>query len=327
MKDIKPLVSVKTITYNHAPYIKKCIDSILMQKTNFKFELVIGEDFSTDGTRDICKRYAEQYPEIIKLIISETNVGAKVNSKRTFEECQGKYIAFCEGDDYWTDPDKLQKQVDFLEDNSDYGLVHTGYNRYNNTQHRFITNSNSYIPVGSIFENLLRNGNCIATLTVLVRRELLDNAQNLVSKVSVINKWKMGDFPLWIEISRSSEIGYIKEITSVYRLLSNSASHSPDVKRNSEFIKSIMEIRRWFCIKYNKHQFLPIIDEDERYRLYSNAIINGFEDIKKYRAEVRKYKLKNRSFRNIIMKFMSINSIVEGIIAVLIRVIYKDRLL
>jgi len=109
-----PLVSVCMITYNHEPFIRQCIDGVLMQKTNFPFFLVIGEDYSTDNTRGVCEDYFHLYPQQIKLLPSDRNLGIIPNFIRTIEACDSKYIAFCEGDDYWTDPLKLQKQVDFF---------------------------------------------------------------------------------------------------------------------------------------------------------------------------------------------------------------------
>ncbi len=111
---MKPVVSVLTITYNHAPYIRRCIESILMQKTTFPFELVIGEDCSTDGTREIVMDYAKDYPDVIRIITSETNVGALANYLRAYSACQGEFTALCDGDDYWIDPLKLQKQYDAI---------------------------------------------------------------------------------------------------------------------------------------------------------------------------------------------------------------------
>lgn len=94
-----------------------------MQKVNFPIEFIIAEDCSTDGTLAICKEYADKYPDLIKLITSEKNVGAKANERRAMKVANGKYVAFCEGDDYWTDPLKLQKQVDFLEKNPEYSVT------------------------------------------------------------------------------------------------------------------------------------------------------------------------------------------------------------
>ena len=117
-----PLVSVKMITYNHELYIAQAIEGVLMQQTDFPIELIIGEDCSTDRTREIVIDYQKKHPDIIRVVTSEGNVGARKNSLRTNRACRGKYIAFCEGDDYWTDPCKLQKQVDFLEVNENYGV-------------------------------------------------------------------------------------------------------------------------------------------------------------------------------------------------------------
>lgn len=121
----KPMVSVCVQTYEHAPFIRACLEGILMQKVDFKYEILLGEDASTDGTRDICKEYAERYPENIRLFLHHRENNIKINGTPTgrfnllynLYSAKGKYIALCEGDDYWTDSYKLQKQVDFLEGN------------------------------------------------------------------------------------------------------------------------------------------------------------------------------------------------------------------
>lgn len=115
-----PFVSVLMIAYNHEKYLRDAIENVLMQQTDFIFELVIGEDCSTDSTRSICEFYAEKYPEVIRLLPSDRNYGMHSNFTRTLLNCRGKYIALCEGDDYWSDPLKLQKQVDFLENNNSF---------------------------------------------------------------------------------------------------------------------------------------------------------------------------------------------------------------
>ena len=123
-----PLVSINVVTYNHEKYIEQCLDSILNQKTDFKFEIILGEDDSTDNTRAICKEYAHQYPNKIRLFLRSRkdviyingNPTGRFNFMENLKAAKGKYIALCEGDDYWTDPLKLQKQVDFLESHSSY---------------------------------------------------------------------------------------------------------------------------------------------------------------------------------------------------------------
>ena len=116
------LLSVCLITYNHEKYIREAIDSVLMQNVNFDWELIIADDCSTDNTRNILLEYKEKYPDFINLILQEKNVGPAKNWEDLITYPKSKYIAYFEGDDYWTDPLKLQKQVDFLEANPDYSF-------------------------------------------------------------------------------------------------------------------------------------------------------------------------------------------------------------
>lgn len=126
-QDLK--VSVFMTTYNHAPFIGQAIEGVVMQKTNFPIKLFIGEDCSTDETRMLCERYKSKYPDKIELVLREQNLGANANSPEIYEKCvaYGKYTAMCEGDDYWTDLLKLQRQVDFLEANPNYTICWTKY--------------------------------------------------------------------------------------------------------------------------------------------------------------------------------------------------------
>jgi len=118
-----PLVTVRTSTYQHGPYIRECIEGILNQKTSFPFEYIIGEDFSADGTREIVLEYAKRFPDRIRVFTADYNVGAKPNGRRCMRAARGKYIALCEGDDYWHNPLKLQKQVDLMEADQSISLV------------------------------------------------------------------------------------------------------------------------------------------------------------------------------------------------------------
>jgi glycosyltransferase involved in cell wall biosynthesis len=117
-----PKVSICTITYNHQQYIADALDSFLQQRTNFPFEIVIGDDGSKDDTERICRDYASRYPGIIRYHRREPNMGMMPNMIQTMEECEGKYIAICEGDDFWTDPEKLQLQYDFMEAHPGHSL-------------------------------------------------------------------------------------------------------------------------------------------------------------------------------------------------------------
>lgn len=133
---MKPIVTVCIQTYNHEEYIEQCLDSVISQKTDFEYEISIGEDESSDATRAICKNYAKQYPEKIRLFLHNRKNNIKVGDVSTglfpslfnFYNSRGKFIAYCDGDDYWGDPQKLQKQVDFLESNPTYSMC---FHRFN----------------------------------------------------------------------------------------------------------------------------------------------------------------------------------------------------
>lgn len=116
------LVSIVCITYNHEPYLRKALDGFLMQRTDFPVEIILAEDCSTDGTRAICEEYKAKYPEKINYIYRDHNVGYNENEYEAMCAAKGKYIAYCEGDDYWTDPLKLQEQVNFLESHLEYSV-------------------------------------------------------------------------------------------------------------------------------------------------------------------------------------------------------------
>jgi glycosyltransferase involved in cell wall biosynthesis len=127
------IVSVCCTTYNQKQFITQAVESFLMQQTNFQFEIVIGDDCSTDGTSKVLKSFIEKYPAKIKVISAKKNVGAHKNMIDTVKACKGKYLALCDGDDYWTDPHKLQKQVDFLEQNPEY-IICCHYTRVIDTE-------------------------------------------------------------------------------------------------------------------------------------------------------------------------------------------------
>lgn len=119
MQEYRPMVSVIVLTYNHEKYIKQALDSILRQKVNFDYEILIGDDASTDNTVKVLKEYKSKYSKIIKLFLNEVNLGATRNAYNLLVNAKGKYLATCEGDDYWTDDNKLQIQVEFLEKNKE----------------------------------------------------------------------------------------------------------------------------------------------------------------------------------------------------------------
>jgi len=249
-----PIVSVFVMTYNHAQFIKQTLEGILMQKTNFDFDIVVGDDCSTDTTRNILQEYSETYPGKFKLLLHEHNIGAIANQISVFKACKGKYIALCEGDDYWVDPDKLQNQVDFLESNEDFGLVHTDYNILIENEKgiqeikSYHSTSNKLISLGKVQKALIRY-NFIATVTVVTRKCFID--EYLVEfPIKKIFSYKQGDYPLWLFIAGKTKISYINTATSSYRVRESSLSHSNQKMKNIAFMLSEYKIKLDFIFIY-----------------------------------------------------------------------------
>jgi glycosyltransferase involved in cell wall biosynthesis len=245
------MVTVICTAYNHEPYIRQCLDGFVMQKTNFSYEVLINDDKSVDGTADIIREYELRYEKIIKAIYQTENQYSKGNfplEKILLPRATGKYIALCEGDDYWTDPYKLQKQVDFLEANKDYGLIHTAFeivNSNDNTCENYSAKSDHEIT----FDNLII-GNRIGTLTVCFRKSLFDL---YIKEINPLDKgWLMGDYPLWLWISTKCKIRYFADITGVYRILNGSISHPYEYLQITLFELSVAQIREFFANKENK---------------------------------------------------------------------------
>lgn len=240
-KDVPPLVSITCITYNHVNYIRDAIEGFLIQKTNFPVEVLIHDDASTDGTEEIIREYEAKYPEIIKPLYEKENQyvkGRKGSRTFNFPRARGKYIALCEGDDYWTDPLKLQKQVDFLEANPDYGLVHTDLDTYNITKKKWrksIWKNTNYFQSGDIFNSLLiGRTSMIYACTTMIRKNLIMNYLDDLSKLNLV----MGDTFVWLVIAAQSNIGFLPETTAVRQLLPNSATQGIDCKKRKAFLDS-----------------------------------------------------------------------------------------
>lgn len=244
------MVSVAMLTYNHEKYISQAIESVLSQKVNFQYEIVIAEDCSTDKTREIVKKFGQKNNRIIRVIYQEKNLGAWENNKILLSSLKGKYVAALEGDDYWIDPYKLQKQVDFLEANPDYGLVFTDANHLHEETGEIIKSYDKTfrrnIPTGNVFENLLY-GNPYRTCTAVFHRETVDKKFHLFSQ----NQFKVGDRLLWFLIAGESKVGYLKNSTAVYRIHKVSASHQGEFKQQLSFIKNGYKMSLYFSEFYS----------------------------------------------------------------------------
>jgi len=266
-----PLVSIACITYNHENYIRDTLEGFLMQKTNFPYEIIIHDDASTDNTARIIGEYEKKYPSIIKPIYQKENkykITKRILITYVFPNCKGKYIAICEGDDYWIDSYKLQKQVDFLMNHKDYGAVFTHSNILYESSNKLIPKNDKIVEKhfnkGKVFKELLKS-NPYVTCTVLFRLQALDKFE----KINSIYAWKQGDYPMWLYIANKSNIGYLKATTSVYRIREATTSHPVLLKDFVLFNRSAFRIFFYFNGPY-----VLGLNKKEVKRLYLNKIIN-----------------------------------------------------
>lgn len=271
-------VSVLCFTYNQSAYIKDALNGFVMQQTNFPFVVLVVDDASTDGEQEVIRKFmAEefdlsdtsvayeketeyayiQYAQhktnkncfMVAMFLKENHYSIKKPKYPYLVEWRDnvKYEAICEGDDYWIDPLKLQKQVDFLEMNSEYGMCYTKARRYIQSRQSFSKNITGASIDG--FEDLLLNGNKIPNLTTVARKDLLEE---YLKEINPREKgWLMGDYPMWLFFSYQSNVKFIDEITAVYRVLDNSASHFDDFGKQLKFTESVVDIVRFYIAKYN----------------------------------------------------------------------------
>lgn len=233
-------VSVVCNTFNHSKYIRDALDGFVNQKTNFKFEVLLHDDASTDNTADIIREYVEKYPDIIKPIYQTENQfskGVKINRTYQAPRVTGKYVAFCEGDDYWTDPLKLQKQYDFLENHTDYSMcvcstiwldMKTG-----KKENKCRTDIDRDISMEEII--LEKKGRVFQFATFFLRTELYQIIPDWFSR------FKVGDLPLALHAANNGKVRMLADEMAVYRY--NSEGSWTSIVQDVEYrTKTMMKI-------------------------------------------------------------------------------------
>lgn len=239
-------LSVLMITYDHEKFIVQALDSVLMQEVNFDYEIVIGEDCSTDATRNILVEYQKKYPDIIRLLLPEKNLGMHRNFVETYHTCRGEYVALLEGDDYWTSPRKLQKQVEFLDAHPDCA-----------TCFHAATAKNEQNP-GKSFEIRPYQGNTVFTIEDLLRDNIIPTCSALFRSglTKTFPPWIFDlcqmDWPLHILNSQHGDIGYLDECMSVYRIHQGGVwNRESDASRVGYIIKAYTAINSHLDFKYD----------------------------------------------------------------------------
>lgn len=245
--ELTPAVSVVCVVYNHEPYIAQAIESFLCQETTFPYEIVVHDDASTDHTFDVISEFCKRYPDRIKYIRQPKNVYSQ--GERIFDVAisysVGKFVALCEGDDFWTDPKKLQKQYEYLIEHPEVGAVFGDANiHYQKTDFTLIAHDSSrgFIPpTGDVRESLLK-GNPYKTCTVMLRREAILGYAKHAKKL----KAKMDDYVAWLYIAGRYRIGYIHSVLGTYRVLEHSASHFSEYRGKVRFEQSVYKVATYF---------------------------------------------------------------------------------
>ena len=214
----QPLVSIICVTYNHEKYIEKAIQSFLAQETDFPYEICIGEDNSTDKTREICQKYADENPDKIRLFLRERKdviyyngrPTGRYNFLETLKASRGKYIALCEGDDFWNHHQKLQFQVDFLEKNPEYSLAaHAVHIEQKNGEvHNKVMPPEFFEANGDLLAN---HGNFISTLSAVFKRDAV------INRLDMLDGLPCADYPMWLACSEQGKLKYFPYLMGTYR--------------------------------------------------------------------------------------------------------------
>ncbi len=279
-----PKVSVCIVTYNHEKYITKCLDGILMQQTTFPFEIILGEDESSDGTREICKTYAEKHPDKIKLFLRSRkdviyingNPTGRYNFMENLKACTGKYIALCEGDDYWTDPLKLQKQVDFLEANTEYIVCSHNAKIIDENNIILQEKKRPELKKNTEYSNLeLRSGAFLLTLT-MVFRNIIEEFPKSFYKI------KNGDKFLISLLGQHGKGMYIENIKPAMYRIHNDGVWSK-LAQNKKWVHSFNSyntIKRYYI---QKGDFKTVKELDAKLKKINKDLFKGLNSETKFK--------------------------------------------
>ena len=253
---MEEMISVVVVTYNQAATIGRTLDSILMQQCHVPFEIVIGEDCSTDDTRAICQNYAEKHPDIIRLICNERNKGIVDNYYDCLLTCRGKYIADCAGDDFWIDTQKLEKEVKVMENHPEVTMVITNWKYYNEqTRETTPSRQQQYAPI-THGKDLLRaiitqqNMSVFHLCTALYRADIFRKAYEEDTDLFRNKTYVSEDMQVAFTMALNGDIAYLPDVTLNYSLGSGSVSNVKDSEKAFRFVQRSTEL---ICYLADKH--------------------------------------------------------------------------
>ncbi|MBK9579542.1 MAG: glycosyltransferase [Fibrobacterota bacterium] len=280
----KPMVTVCSLSFNHAPFVRQTMDGFLAQTAPFKIQFIIHDDASTDGTQEILKEYNNRYPDRFEFILQETNIWSqKRDSFREFilPKAKGKYIALCECDDYWTDPEKLVKEITYLENHPEVGMVHTDFDvdcPENHPYLPFLDRMRRRRRSGQVFCELMI-ANFISTPTVVIRSDIFLAANEKFDALKIDFEI---DFLYWLEIAKDYEIHYIPSLTTMYRVHSGGLSHNESYMK-----KTVNSIRLFHLMRSIRKSHLKVLDQEN-----INRIGRLFVDLIRLETTTREQKIR-----------------------------------
>ncbi len=292
-----PLVSICCIAYNQEKYIRETLEGFLKQKTSFPFEILIHDDASTDRTADIIREYAAKYPGIIKPICQTENQHSKgipVGITFNYPRALGKYIALCEGDDFWTDPLKLQKQFDFMEAHPEYALCCSDASKLIEESGITYTNKLSAASRELTYREL--NGDLhVITATIFMRRDCVNACYQTIPKLKK-RKWLMGDLPLVLYMAANHKVYYMADSLACYRIHRNSMAHG-NAAHQIRFLRSAAHIKLTFNRFYNRSdaELVTLIINDYIAKCFRVIQTPGNLDIKLLEKFYKLYKRINKN--------------------------------
>jgi hypothetical protein len=243
-----PLVSVLVLSYNHAPYLPDAIESILKQHTSFPFEIIIGDDASTDNSLAVALDYQRRHPSVVRVLRSAANAGMHANHRRLIGAARGEYLAYCEGDDYWNPVDKLERQLVQLIEDPTVGLVHSEFSHIRRLEGdwqslpRYWREHRVAVPEGDIFDPLCVS-NFVQTCTMVLRTGL---ARDFLESGLPIETYLVADWALALFVAAKSNVAYIEEPLATYRQVPGSATNSgalADIIRARDSLRMVDDIR------------------------------------------------------------------------------------
>lgn len=278
MNKAELMVTIRCLAYNHEPYIRQCLEGFVMQKTNFRFEAIVHDDASTDGTAAIIREYAEKYPDIIKPIFEMENQYSKRDGSLTRimdENTNGKYVALCEGDDYWIDPYKLQKQVDFLESNPDYSMCFHKANIVNELN-RDVPLKSHIIENREYIANELFSNWIVPTASMVYRKEILNFPYKKQERM--LN----GDINIVLTCAMLGKIRAFNEVMSVYRMQCSGVTYDKKLQKHRalKYPDHYLYLKDNFSILLDRNTINKSISQAYWGRIFvQETVINKLKDL------------------------------------------------